>query len=48
MSERYRRSESLLQDLRFWMSTLKVSGIVIDNTHAVSKRLAADVDAAGR
>ena len=46
--ERYRGSESLLEDLRFWMSTLKVSGIVIDNTHSVAKKLAADVAAAGR
>jgi len=44
----YRHSESLLQNLRFWMSTLKVSGIVIDNSRGQATKLAADVEAAGR
>lgn len=44
----YRHSDSLLQNLRFWMSTLKVSGIVIANSHGAETKLAADVEAAGR
>jgi hypothetical protein len=44
----YRHSESLLQNLRFWMSTLKVSGIVIDNNRTLATKLAADVEVAGR
>ena len=44
--ETYRRSDTLLQNLRFWMSTLRVSQIVLDTARQDAIRLAADVHAA--
>ena len=42
----YKRADMLLQNLRYWMSTLKISVIVIDGTRKDADRLVADVDAA--
>ena len=42
----YKRSDTLLQNLRYWMSTLKVSVIVIDGTRKDADRLVSDVEAA--
>jgi hypothetical protein len=36
----------LLQNLRFWVSTLRVSAIVLDNARKDAVTLAAEVDAA--
>jgi hypothetical protein len=44
--ETYRRSDTLLQNLRFWMSTLRVSQIVLGDARQDAIRLAADVQAA--
>jgi hypothetical protein len=44
--ESYRQSESLLQNLRFWMSTLRVGAIVLDSTRKDAVSLAAEVEAA--
>jgi hypothetical protein len=44
--ETYRASDSLLQNLRFWVSTLRVSAIVLDNARKDAVTLAAEVDAA--
>ena len=46
--ESYKRTDTLLQNLRYWMSTLKVSVIVIDGTRKDADRLVADMDAARR
>ena len=42
----YRHSDTLLQNLRTWMSTLRVSEMVIDGTRKDTVKLAADVEAA--
>jgi len=42
----YRQSDTLLQNLRIWQSTLKVSTLVIDYARKDADRLAAEVDAA--
>ena len=42
----FKRSDTLLQNLRYWMSTLKVSVIVIERTRNDTDRLLADVAAA--
>ena len=44
--ETYRRSESLLQNLRFWVSTLRVSAIVLDGARKEAVSLAADLEIA--
>lgn len=44
--DNYQRSESLLENLRFWMSTLGVSSIVLDGARKDAVSLAADVGAA--
>lgn len=44
--ESYRQSESLLQNLRFWVSTLRVGAIVLDSTRKDAVSLAAEVEAA--
>lgn len=41
----YRRSETLLQNLRSWMSTLRVSGIVIEGSGKESQSLMDTIDA---
>ena len=42
----YQHSESLLENLRFWMSTLGVSSIVLDGARKDAVSLAADVGVA--
>ncbi len=42
----YRHSNTLLQDLRSWMSTLSVSTMVLDSTRSETDKLAAEVQAA--
>jgi hypothetical protein len=42
----YRRSDTLLQNLRSWMSTLSVSTMVLDSTRSQTDSLAAEVKAA--
>jgi hypothetical protein len=42
----YQHSEALLENLRFWMSTLGISSIVLDGARKDAVSLAADVDAA--
>ena len=42
----YGKADDLLQNLRFWMSTLKVSVIVIGGVRKDTERLLADVEAA--
>lgn len=42
----YRQSKSLLQNLRFWVSTLRVGAIVLDSTRKDAVGLAAEVEAA--
>jgi len=42
----YQHSETLLENLRFWMSTLGVSSIVLNGAREDAVSLAADVDAA--
>jgi hypothetical protein len=42
----YAKADDLLQNLRFWMSTLKVSLIVIDGTRMETDQLLVKVDAA--
>lgn len=42
----YQHSEALLENLRFWMSTLGVSSIVLNGAREDAVSLAADVDAA--
>lgn len=44
--EKYRHSETLLQNLRFWMSTLRVSQIVLGVARRDAVQLARDVEAA--
>ncbi|HWU78320.1 MAG TPA: hypothetical protein VN043_17625 [Rhodanobacter sp.] len=44
----YRRSDTLLQNLRTWMSTLRVSSLVLDSTRHQTHDLAARVQAARR
>jgi hypothetical protein len=44
--ESYRQSDSLLQNLRFWISTLRVGSIVLDSTRKDAVNLAAEVEAA--
>jgi hypothetical protein len=44
--ESYRSSDSLLSNLRFWVSTLTVSRIVIDHNRMDADGLAAEVAAA--
>ncbi len=44
--ETYRHSDTLLQNLRFWMSTLRVSQIVLDTARQDAIGLASDVHAA--
>lgn len=44
--ETYRKSPTLLDDLRTWMSTLRVSRIVLGYTRTTAARLAAEVEAA--
>ena len=44
----YRHSEPSLQQLRYWISTLRVSGIVLEQTRKEAVELAADVEAARR
>lgn len=44
----YRRSDSLLQNLRSWMSALSVSTIVIDSARSETVSLDAEVEAARR
>ncbi len=42
----YQRSDTLLQNLRSWMSTLHVSSLVLDSTRSQTDQLAAQVEAA--
>ena len=42
----YRHSDTLLQNLRTWMSTLSVSEIVLDSTREDTAKLATEVEAA--
>ena len=42
----YRQSPTLLDHLRTWMSTLRVSAIVLDNLRQDNRRLAAEITAA--
>jgi hypothetical protein len=42
----YQRSDTLLQKLRSWMSTLSVSTMVLDSTRSQADSLAAEVEAA--
>jgi hypothetical protein len=42
----YRRSDTLLQNLRSWMSTLSVSTMVLDSTRSQTTSLAAEVKTA--
>jgi hypothetical protein len=42
----YAKADGLLQNLRYWMSTLKVSRIVIDGTRMETDALLLKVDAA--
>lgn len=44
--ENYRRSESLLENLHYWMSTLRVSSIVLDGARAEAVSLSAQIEAA--
>ena len=44
--ETYRQSPTLLDHLRTWMSTLRVSEIILDNTRTTAARLAVEVAAA--
>jgi hypothetical protein len=41
----YRQSESLLQNLRFWMSTLRVGVIVLDSTRKDTNSLETEIQA---
>ena len=42
----YRRSDMLLQNLRFWVTTLRVSEIVLDGTREDTDSLVAEVESA--
>jgi hypothetical protein len=44
----YQRSDTLLQNLRSWMSTLHVSNLVLDSTRSQTDHLAAQVESACR
>jgi hypothetical protein len=42
----FKVAPSLLDNLRAWMSTLRISEIVLNNSHRTEQRLAADVERA--
>jgi hypothetical protein len=42
----YRRSDTLLPNLRTWMSTLRISSLVLASTRSQTEQLASDVQAA--
>lgn len=44
--ESYRHSDTLLQNVRAWMSTLRISELVLDGTREDTVSLAAEVEAA--